>query len=51
MGLPVPAVDKAGQSVDFFLSRQRDINAAKTFLRKAMKGQRVPTKVTLDAVW
>ena len=43
------AVDKAGKTVDFFLSRQRDINAAKTFLRKAMKGQRVPTKVTLDA--
>jgi transposase-like protein len=35
--------------VDFFLSRRRDINAAKAFLRKAMKGQRVPTKVTLDA--
>ena len=31
------------------MSRQRDIHAAKTFLRKAMKGQRVPTKVTLDA--
>ena len=43
------AVDKAGKTVDFFLSRQRAINAAKTFLRKAMKGQRVPTKVTLDA--
>ena len=42
------AVDK-GKTVDFFLSRQRDINAAKAFLRKAMKGQRVPTKVTLDA--
>ena len=41
------AVDKAGKTVDFFLSRQRDINAA--FLRKAIKGQRVPAKVTLDA--
>ena len=29
--------------------RQPDINAAKAFLRKAMKGQRVPVKVTLDA--
>jgi transposase-like protein len=28
------AVDKAGKTVDFFLSRQRDINAAKAFLRK-----------------
>jgi hypothetical protein len=27
------AVDKAGKTVDFFLSRQRDVNAAKTFLR------------------
>ena len=31
------------------MSRQRDINAAKAFLRKAMYGQRVPLKVTLDA--
>ena len=31
------AVDKAGQT------------AAKAFLRKAMQGQRVPTKITLDA--
>src|SRR6202521_3289311 len=43
------AVDKAGKTVDFYLSRRRDINAAKAFLRKAMKGQRVPTKITLDA--
>jgi transposase-like protein len=43
------AVDKAGQTVDFFLSRNRDVNAAKAFLRKAMKGQRIPTKITLDA--
>ena len=43
------AVDKAGKTVDFFLSRQRDINAAKGLLRKAMMGQRVPIKVTLDA--
>src|SRR3984957_10902719 len=41
------AVDKAGKTVDFFLSRHRDINAAKAFLRKAMRGQRVPTKVTM----
>jgi transposase-like protein len=43
------AVDKAGKTVDFFLSRHRDVNAAKAFLRKAMKGQRLPTKVTQDA--
>ena len=31
------------------MSAKRDVNAAKTFLRKAMKRQRVPTKITLDA--
>ena len=35
--------------VDFYLSRKRDVDAAKAFLRKAMKGQRIPTKITLDA--
>lgn len=43
------AVDKAGKTVDFYLSRQRDVHSAKAFLRKAMKGQRVPAKITLDA--
>jgi transposase-like protein len=43
------AVDKAGQTVDFFLSRNRDVNAAKSFLRSAMKNRRVPMKITLDA--
>jgi transposase-like protein len=43
------AVDKAGQTVDFYLSRQRDVAAAKAFLRKAMSQQRTPTKITLDA--
>ena len=43
------AVDKAGRTVDFFLSRSRDVNAAKTFLRSAMKNTRTPTKITLDA--
>jgi transposase-like protein len=32
------AVDKSGKTVDFYLSRRRDVNAAKAFLRKAMKG-------------
>ena len=35
--------------VDFYLSRKRDMEAAKQFLRKAMENQRVPTKITLDA--
>jgi transposase-like protein len=43
------AVDKAGRTVDFFLSRNRDVTAAKTFLRNAMKNRRTPTKITLDA--
>ena len=43
------AVDKAGQTVDFFLSRNRDVNAAKSFLRHAMKNRRTPSKITLDA--
>src|SRR5215471_359192 len=43
------AVDKAGQTVDFFQSRNRDVNAAKSFLRSAMKHTRAPTKITLDA--
>jgi transposase-like protein len=43
------AVDKQGYTIDFFLSRKRDVNAAKAFLRKAMKSQQVPTKITLDA--
>ena len=38
------AVDKAGKTVDFHVSRKRDVNAAKTFLRKAMKGPRPPRK-------
>jgi transposase-like protein len=42
-------VDKAGRTVDFFLSRNRDVNAAKTFLNSAMKNARKPTKITLDA--
>src|SRR6202790_5414200 len=43
------AVDKQGFTVDFYLSRKRDVEAAKQFLRKAMNNQRVPTKITLDA--
>ena len=43
------AVDKAGKTVDFYLSRKRNVNLAKAFLRKAMKGQGIPAKITLDA--
>jgi hypothetical protein len=37
------AVDKAGRTVDFLLSRNRDVNAAKSFLRSAIKNTRTPT--------
>ena len=43
------AVDKTGRTVDFCLSRNRDVTAAKTFLSNAMKNRRTPTKITLDA--
>src|SRR5215471_12095280 len=43
------AVDKAGRTVDFFLSGKRDVNAAKSFLRRAMKNPHKPAKITLDA--
>ena len=43
------AVDKAGKTVEFYLSRTRDVNAARTFLCRAIKNQRMPTKITLDA--
>src|SRR5690349_1262585 len=43
------AVDKTGKTVDFYLSRKGDVNAAKTFLRRAIKNTRRPTKITLDA--
>jgi transposase-like protein len=43
------AVDKAGRTVDFYLSGNRDVNAAKDFLRSAMKNTRKSTKITLDA--
>jgi transposase-like protein len=43
------AVDKAGRTVDFFLSRNRDVNAAAAFLGSAMTKTRQLTKITLDA--
>jgi hypothetical protein len=43
------AVDKAGGTVDFFLSENRDVNAAKISLRRAMRKTRKPAKITLDA--
>jgi transposase-like protein len=42
------AVDKAGKTVEFCLSRTRDVNA-RAFPCEAMKNRRMPTKITLDA--
>jgi transposase-like protein len=42
------AVDREGQTVDFFLSEHRDIVAAKRFLQQAIEKRGVPRKLTLD---
>jgi transposase-like protein len=43
------AVDKAGQTVDFRLSKTRDVEAAKAFFRKAIRREgRPPQTITLD---
>jgi transposase, IS6 family len=43
------AVDGEGRTVDFRLSGQRDVGAAKAFLRKAIKSQgSAPRTITLD---
>jgi transposase-like protein len=43
------AVDREGQTVDFRLSTNRDVKAAKAFFRKALKTQgRAPVSITLD---
>ena len=42
------AVDREGQTVDFFLSEHRDIAAAKRFFERAIEKRGVPQKITLD---
>ena len=42
------AVDKAGATVDFLLTAKRDRKAALRFLRKAIKGNGTPEKITID---
>jgi transposase, IS6 family len=44
------AVDAAGQSIDFLLSRERDAAAAKRFFRKALKQSHTvnPRTLTVD---
>jgi transposase-like protein len=42
------AVDKAGATVDFLLTAKRDRKAALRFLRKAIKWNGEPEKITID---
>ncbi len=42
------AVDKAGQTVDFLLTAHRNRAAALRFLRKAIRSQGLPEKITID---
>jgi transposase-like protein len=43
------AVDKCGQTIDFRLSRTRDVSAAKAFFHKAIRHEgRRPQTITLD---
>ena len=42
------AVDKAGRTVDFILSKRRDVAAAKRFFSRAAKQHGAPRVITLD---
>ena len=42
------AVDKEGNTLDFLLTAHRDTNAAKRFLKRAIKNNGVPDKITID---
>jgi putative transposase len=41
-------VDKQGQTIDFLLTAERDEQAAKRFLTKAIRRHGVPEKITID---
>jgi hypothetical protein len=43
------AVDRQGQTVDFFLSEHRDIQSAKQFFSRAIERRGAPEKITVDA--
>ena len=42
------AVDKYGQTIDFLLTEHRDTEAALRFLKKAIRRNGVPEKITID---
>ncbi len=43
------AVDGEGRTIDFFLSKRRDVHAAKTLFRHALRKHGDPLSITLDA--
>ena len=43
------AVDERGKTVESYLSRTRDVDAAKAFFRKALQHHGEPRSITLDA--
>jgi len=42
------AVDKSGDTIDFYFSERRDATAAHRFLRRAIRQHRCPTTITID---
>jgi putative transposase len=42
------AVDKAGRTIDFLLSRRRDMAAAQRFFSRAIRQHGAPRVITLD---
>lgn len=48
MVLPLSRLDTEGQTIDFLLKAQRDEQAAKRFLTKAIRRHGVPEKITID---
>lgn len=42
------AIDNLGDTVDFFFSEQRDLLAAKRFIRKALKHHGGPDRIVID---
>jgi putative transposase len=42
------AVDKTGQTIDFLLTEERNEQAAKRFLTKAIRRHGIPEKITID---
>jgi len=45
---PYRAVDRAGDSVDFLLTANRDVAAARRFLERAIDLNGVPGQITID---